>query len=41
MVDNEAVARKTEAYKKIPEIVNFTDADGNDTMQAEIEATYK
>lgn len=41
VVDNVAVAAETKAYKKIPEIVNFTDTDGNDTMQTEIDLNYK
>lgn len=41
VVDNAAVASETKAYKKIPEIVNFTSADGNDTMQTEIDLNYK
>lgn len=41
VVDNAAVAAETKAYKEIPEIVNFTDADGNDTMQTEIDLNYK
>ena len=40
VVDNAAVARETKAYEKIPDILDFTDADGNDTMQAEIERNY-
>ena len=40
VVDNAAVAAETKAYQPIPEIINFTDADGNDTMQAEIDANY-
>ena len=40
VVDNEAVARETKAYVKIPEIIDFRDAEGNDTMQAEIERNY-
>ncbi|OAV76081.1 VirD4 component of type IV secretory pathway [Bacteroidales bacterium Barb7] len=40
VVDNEAVARETKAYKKIPDIANFTDENGNDTMQQEIERNY-
>jgi hypothetical protein len=40
VVDNEAVARETKAYKKIPDILDFRDKDGNDTMQAEIERSY-
>jgi len=34
---NAAVARETKAYKPIPDILDFRDKDGNDTMQAEIE----
>lgn len=41
VVDNTLVTAETKAYKKIPEIVNFTDADGNDTMQTEIDLNYK
>ena len=40
VVDNAAVARETKAYKKIPDIVDFRDKDGIDTMQAEIEYNY-
>jgi hypothetical protein len=40
VVDNAAVARETKNYKKIPEIVDFKDKDGNDTMQQEIERNY-
>ncbi|MDR2148115.1 MAG: YWFCY domain-containing protein [Tannerella sp.] len=40
VVDNAAVAAETKAYKKIPDILNFHDTDGNDTMQAEIERNY-
>lgn len=29
-----------DAYQRIPEIINFTDADGNDTMQMGIDANY-
>jgi hypothetical protein len=38
VVDNAAVSQETKNYKKIPEIVNFTDRDGKDTM--EIERNY-
>ena len=31
MVDVEKVNRETAAYKKMPEIVDFRDTDGNDT----------
>ncbi|MDP4201123.1 MAG: conjugal transfer protein MobC [Bacteroidota bacterium] len=41
VVDNALVASETKIYKKIPEIVYFADADGSDTMQAEIELNYK
>ncbi|GHU57030.1 conjugal transfer protein TraG [Bacteroidia bacterium] len=40
VVDNAAVARETKAYQKIPDILDFRDGDGNDTMQAEIEHNY-
>jgi hypothetical protein len=40
VVDNAAVARETKAYKKIPDILDFRDKDGNDTMQQEIELNY-
>ena len=41
VVDNLAVDAETKVYKKIPEIINFTDADGNSTMQTEINLNYK
>jgi hypothetical protein len=40
VVDNAAVARETKAYKKIPDILDFRDEQGNDTMQQEIERNY-
>jgi hypothetical protein len=40
VVDNAAVARETKAYKKIPDITNFTDENGNDCMSSEIERNY-
>ncbi|GHV10259.1 conjugal transfer protein TraG [Bacteroidia bacterium] len=40
VVDNAKVAAETKAYQKIPEILDFRDGDGNDTMQAEIERNY-
>jgi len=40
VVDNAAVARETKAYEKIPDILDFRDKDGNDTMQFEIEQNY-
>ena len=32
--------QETARYKKIPEIIDFKDANGNDTMQYEIEQNY-
>jgi hypothetical protein len=40
VVDNEAVARKTKAYRKIPVIAEFIDDEGNDVMQQIIEDNY-
>jgi hypothetical protein len=40
VVDNAAVARETKAYKKIPQIVDFHDENGNDNMSSEIERNY-
>jgi hypothetical protein len=40
VVDNAAVARETKAYQKIPDILDFRDKEGNDTMQFEIEHNY-
>ncbi|MDR2058255.1 MAG: TraM recognition domain-containing protein, partial [Dysgonamonadaceae bacterium] len=40
VVDNEAVARETKAYKKIPVIAEFADDEGNDLMQQVIEDNY-
>jgi hypothetical protein len=40
VVDNAKVAAETKAYKKIPVIADFTDDDGNDTMQQVIEHNY-
>jgi len=33
IVDNEKVAAETKAYEKIPEVLSFTDANGNDTTK--------
>jgi hypothetical protein len=41
VVDNARVAAETKAYQKIPEIVSFTDENGNDTMQQDIERNYR
>jgi len=40
VVDNEAVARETKAYKPIPVIAEFNDNEGNDKMQEMIEYNY-
>ncbi|MBB4043377.1 DNA-binding transcriptional regulator YbjK [Bacteroides reticulotermitis] len=40
IVDNEQVAAETKAYRKIPVITDFTDADGKDHMKEEIERNY-
>ena len=40
MVDNEKVKRETARYVKLPQIIDFTDKDGNDRMQEEIQANY-
>lgn len=39
-VDNEKVKRETARYVKLPQIIDFTDKDGNDRMQEEIQANY-
>lgn len=41
MVDNEKVKRETARYVKLPQIIDFTDKDGNDRMQEEIQANYE
>ena len=41
MVDNDKVAAETKAYKKIPQILSFTDENGVDNMKQEIEANYR
>src|SRR5690554_2736323 len=41
VVDNEKVAAETKAYQKIPQILSFTDEDGNDNMKQVIEANYR
>ena len=40
IVDSEKVAAETKAYKKIPVINEFKDADGNDIMQQQIDRNY-
>lgn len=32
--------RETANYKKLPQIIDFRDEDGNDRMQEEIQANY-
>ncbi|TZF84655.1 TraM recognition domain-containing protein [Pedobacter sp. BS3] len=41
VVDNEMVSAETKAYKKIPQILFFTDEDGNDNMKQIVEANYR
>ena len=41
IVDNEAVQKETVAYQPIPEISNFLDENGNDTMEQQIQANYR
>lgn len=40
VVDNEKVKRETARYVKLPQIIDFTDKDGNDRMQEAIQANY-
>ena len=40
VVDNEKVKRETARYEKIPEIIDFRDADGNDLMKEQIQHNY-
>ncbi|MDM1044727.1 YWFCY domain-containing protein [Myroides sp. 1354] len=41
VVDNEKISAETKAYKKIPQILSFTDEDGNDNMQQVVETNYR
>lgn len=41
VVDNEKVKRETACYEKIPEIIDFRDADGNDLMKEQIQLNYE
>lgn len=41
VVDNDKVAAETKAYKKIPQVLSFTDQNGEDTMKQEIDANYR
>ena len=40
VVDNDRVKRETSRYEPIPEIINFSDADGNDIMKEQIQLNY-
>jgi len=40
IVDAEKVKQEEKAYKKIPVITDFTDADGNDRMKEQIQENY-
>ena len=41
VVDNEKVAKETAAYQPIPVITNFTDEEGKNHLQKEIEYNYR
>lgn len=41
VVDNERVKQETAQYKPLPEIINFINDEGVDTMQEEIERNYR
>ena len=41
VVDADKVKREESAYKKIPVITDFTDADGNDRMKETVQANYR
>ena len=41
VVDNEKVKRGTARYVKLPQIIDFTDKDGNDRMQEKIQANHE
>ena len=41
VVDNAKVAAETKAYQKIPEVLSFSDANGNDTTKEQVEANYR
>lgn len=41
VVDNERVAAETKTYKKIPQILSFTDESGVDNMKQEIQTHYR
>ena len=35
------IATSLKAYQKIPEVLSFTDANGNDTTKEQVEANYR
>ncbi|MGV0844982.1 conjugal transfer protein MobC [Empedobacter falsenii] len=41
VVDNEKISAETKVYKKIPQILSFTDGYGNDNMKQVIEDNYR
>ncbi len=41
VVDNERVAKETAAYQPIPVITSFTDEDGKNHLQDQIEYNYR
>jgi len=41
VVDNDKVKREMAGYKPIPVIVDFTDVNGQDTLEQEIQSNYK
>ena len=41
VADNAKVATETKAYQKIPEVLSFTDANGNNTTKEQVEANYR
>jgi len=41
VVDNDKVAAETKAYQKIPQILSFTDENGEDNMKQEIDDNYR
>lgn len=40
VIDNAKVAAETKAYKPIPQIIDFSDEQGNDTMRQQIQNNY-
>ena len=41
VVDNAKVAAEAKAYQKIPEVLSFTDANGNDITKEQVDANYR